>query len=151
MKTRTSLFNGFFLTLAVAVTLAGLGIAQSKAGGGVPRASGKADGKIGSVYITSTRNGRLLFQGSILTDRPPTQRQTAEGYVGCTLFVGGKTIDLPVIKVAGHFEEFFDIQNYPHGTFTVALWSKRVVGQGSYDAVNGYHMEGRIASVDGKF
>lgn len=114
------------------------------------QAFGRSDGKSGSVVV-EVREGRILVRGAVTTDEAPAKRTLTSGYIGCTLYVGGKTIDLKPVAVHGKYTEFFSIDEYRKGKFTVALWAKKVSGSGSYDRKFGFHLEGRIASVDGAF
>lgn len=114
-------------------------------------AFGRKAGKISAAV----KDGRLLINGDIVSPQPKRNLPSPRtGFLGCTLFVDGKTIDLDAIRVRGHFAEFFDLSFFGSGRYTVALWSRKVIGGGfgrSFDAANGYHLEGEIARVDAEF
>lgn len=114
-------------------------------------AAGAAEGKIGRLSAAPSA-GRLLVNGMLYAkERQQGKPVAAGGYLGCTLFTSLETIDLPAVEVSGPFAEFFDIKEIRQGAFSTALWSRRVVGHGSYDRANGYHLEGRIATARGRW
>ena len=106
--------------------------------------------KRGLIRNHNCKDGRLVVDGAMFKETDDGKREGCRGYLGCTMYIDGKTFDFEAIDVERNFNEFFGCEGAHHGSYIVSLWGKKVVGCGcSYCKKHGYHLENRLAKAEG--